>query len=339
MARFDPIALTEALYHWPSTHGEWLTGIADAARGLDLGEGILAYTLHFAGDHIGLATGHYRTPEYAARVPEWVKRCPPAVTALANIPLGRVRKGGEALARENARRTGMSLGEYVQLMGDASGMAPDANFIIGGSGSDRCAMVLLAKPRRVLAVAQRHFLETFVAHFVGMTRLRRLLGAAPESGSPTNAAVLDPKGRVLHLSPEAQDAAPSLTHAVLRSEQARGKLRRSDPMEAQRMWRAMVEGEYSIVETVERDGKRYLLARKNPHRLGSLGKLTSLEVACAYHTALGHSQKFIAYELGVSLSRAVRATEAAVRKLRLQNKEELVRVLSHVLRAPADASS
>jgi DNA-binding CsgD family transcriptional regulator len=334
--RFDPIALTEALYQWPSSNDAWLSGIAHAARGLDLGGGILTYTLHFGGEAIDFAAGHHETAEYAARVPEWVKRCPRPVTALANVPLGRVRKGGEALARENARRAGMSLEEYGELMGDASRMAPDASYVIGGSGADRCAMVLLAKPRRVLGVAHRHYLETFVAHFVGMTRLRRLLGAAPDSGSASNAAVLDPKGRLLHATPDAQVAATSLTRAVLGAEKARGKLRRVDPAEAQRKWLALVEGEYSIVETVERDGKRFLLARKNPHRIGPLGRLTSLEVACAYHTALGHSQKFIAYELGVSLSRAVRATESAVRKLRLRNKEELVRALSHVLREPAD---
>mgnify|MGYP006915254674 CR=1 FL=1 len=70
-------------------------------------------------------------------------------------------------------------------------------------------------------------------------------------------------------------------------------------------WRALVAGEYTIVESVERDGKRLLLARKNEPDVGGLAKLTTLEAACAYFTALGHPQKLIGYELGITPSAAM----------------------------------
>lgn len=59
--------------------------------------------------------------------------------------------------------------------------------------------------------------------------------------------------------------------AVLSSERARGRLRRATPDEALRTWTALVRGHWTILEGVERDGKRLLFARRNP--LGAPGLL------------------------------------------------------------------
>mgnify|MGYP003374847675 CR=1 FL=1 len=116
-------------------------------------------------------------------------------------------------------------------------------------------------------------------------------------------AVLSPGGRVLHAEGAARTdrARASLAAAVLAATRARGDARRADPDTAVAEWTALVQGRWTILETVERDGKRLVLARRNPLGTDDLLALPPDERDVAWLAAYGHSYKFIAYELGVPL--------------------------------------
>lgn len=337
MPRFDPILLLEATARWNPDPQAWLQGIADATRALDLGGGRVVYTLAFEkkGKPPKLTAAQDGAPGWPEELARLNEVFSPEATALVHVPVGRVRTHSPRIVEENARRTGMTFDEYMRVAGPGAAAPPLADFAHGGSGKDRVSFVALADRPRALPPARKRVVERFLAHFGAVARLRRRLDAARTKREAD--AILDARGKLLHAERGAQAHEGALVDAVLASERARGPLRKKDPDEATATWRALVAGEYTIVESVERDGKRLLLARKNEPDVGGLAKLTTLEAACAYFTALGHPQKLIGYELGITPSAAARGTRDAVAKLRLQSPEELVRVVGPLLREPARA--
>lgn len=337
MARFDPVALLEATSSWEPDEATWLAGIARATRGLDLGGGRVVYTLRFrsrkeAPELVAAEDGAPGWPEELARLNQVFT---PAATALVHVPTGQVRPHGPKVVVENATRTGMTYDAYMQVAGPGAAGPPLADFVHGGSGPDRVSFVAVADRPRTLRPERKRVVAMFVAHFAAMTRLRRHLrsDAAPDDAD----AVLDGRGRLLHATKEAESVRESLIDAVVRSDRARGAMRRRDPEGATAVWRALVAGRYTLVESVERDGKRLLLARRNPPSTRGLSALDPSEAACAYYTALGHPQKLIAYELGLTPSAAARLTRSALAKLRLPNAQALVAVVGPLLRDPSRA--
>ncbi len=339
--RFDPVGLLEATSRWEPDEERWLRDIALASRGLDLGGGRVVYTLRFESKKqpprlVAAEDGAPGWPEELARLNRVFSV---AATAAVHVPIGRVRSHGPAIVRENAQRAGMTYDEYMQVAGPGAEGPPMADFVHGGAGRDRASFVALADRPRALRPERKRVVEMFIAHFAAMTRLRRRIESrkSSERGDVDADAVLDPSGKLLHASRSAERQRESLVLAVLRAERARGPLRRRSPEEATSLWRALVAGEYTLVESVERDGKRLLLARRNEPKMRGLSALSPSEAACAYFTALGHSQKLIAYELGIGPSSAARMTRSAIAKLRLRSAEELVQVIGPLLREPTNA--
>ncbi len=125
-------------------------------------------------------------------------------------------------------------------------------------------------------------------------------------------------------------------HRARRREPLRG-LRQADAAGAADLWQALVSGSWSIVETVEtveRDGKRLLLARANP--LGSpeltsltreLTSLTRDESDIVWLAAFGHTYKLVAYEPGFTVSNLVRRFQSAMLKLGVASRRDLLRKL------------
>jgi DNA-binding NarL/FixJ family response regulator len=68
------------------------------------------------------------------------------------------------------------------------------------------------------------------------------------------------------------------------------------------VWRGLVAGRWSLVEQVDTDGRRYLIAHRNDPTTPDLRALTSRERQVVGYADLGHSNKLIAYELGLSPS-------------------------------------
>jgi DNA-binding CsgD family transcriptional regulator len=129
------------------------------------------------------------------------------------------------------------------------------------------------------------------------------------------AAVLTPAGRVEHAEGDAkmEVAREALREATIAVEGARGKLRREAPDDAVRMWRARVSARWTLVDRFESDGKRFVVARTNALPLESSDRLTAREQQVLALLAQGHSNKLVAYELGIAASTvrvlAARATE------------------------------
>ena len=138
--------------------------------------------------------------------------------------------------------------------------------------------------------------------------------------------MLDPGGRVIDAVGRAQakGARQSLAEAVRHMDRARGALRRTDPEEALQLWQGLVDGTWSLVDRLESDGKRYILARHNEPGVRDPKALTQRERSVAAFAAMGHQNKFIGYLLGLSTSTVSGHLGSARQKLGLRSRAELV---------------
>jgi DNA-binding CsgD family transcriptional regulator len=94
----------------------------------------------------------------------------------------------------------------------------------------------------------------------------------------------------------------------------------------------MVCGEWSLVDWYDHDGKRFLLAQENSIPSRTKHKLTAREeqvVACA---AMGHTNKLIAYDLGISTGSVAVLLGRAARKLGVSGRVALVRAFKESYR-------
>lgn len=162
------------------------------------------------------------------------------------------------------------------------------------------------------------------AHIGGALRLRRSQQA---HGPDAAAAVLDSRGRFQHGSETAIAARTHLAASTANMDRARGKMRRLDPAAASELWRAMVNAQWSLVDWVDHDGKRFILAEENRVPFAPRKSLTPREeqaVACA---AMGHSNKLIAYDLGISTGSVAQLLARAAQKLGVTNRVALIRAV------------
>ena len=148
----------------------------------------------------------------------------------------------------------------------------------------------------------------------------------PFPGAARRASLRSGSGRILgaeHERRTVERASSSLIEAVRQSEKTHS--RRVDAEERFSLWNALVEGRWSIVESLERDGRRMLLASRNDPRVAALRCLSPREEAVVEHVAQGRSYKYIAAELGVSISAVLLGLRSALRKLGLRTRVELIR--------------
>jgi hypothetical protein len=73
-------------------------------------------------------------------------------------------------------------------------------------------------------------------------------------------------------------------------------------LEAVEIWRGLVAGLWSLVDHIDTDGRRYLVAHRNDPTTPDPRALTERERQVVAYADLGQSNKLIAYQLGLSVS-------------------------------------
>ena len=192
-----------------------------------------------------------------------------------------------------------------------------------------------------LSRAERNRWQMLAAHLSSGLRLR---GALADSSSGSRSAGADlPCGAQALLDAntfqvtEAVDDArlpgslQALREAAIRMDRARGPLRKSDTEEALKIWWALLQGRWSMVEWFDTDQRRYILAVPNAPSVVDPRGLTQRESQVVAYAALGESSKLIAYRLGISRSRTSNALSSAMLKLGVKTQPQLVAKL-HAIR-------
>jgi DNA-binding CsgD family transcriptional regulator len=323
MAEPDPLRIVEAGYRWFEDERAWLRGLAEAARPFAVGEGVAAYAIDLeAAPCVAAFAALGARPRLESRIAAFTQAFDPAIAREVYAPTEFCGNSIHRLARL-ARAHGTTADEL------ARGATVSAWAVVGGDPRTRSVAVAFPHERRRLAPSDEHpqsrQLGLAAAHLSAALRLRRL--AAPGPDAEDTESVLGPSGRVLHATGDARarGARESLVEAVVRRARARGRLRQTAPGEAAALWSVLVAGRWSIVDFVDRDGKHLVLARKNPVRGPDVLALTADERDVVWLAALGHSRKYIAYELGLAPATVTRRLASAQRKLRAGSRRELLR--------------
>jgi DNA-binding NarL/FixJ family response regulator len=173
--------------------------------------------------------------------------------------------------------------------------------------------------------------DRLAAHLAAGHRLQRRMlekSSTQSTAEDLGDAVLRTDGHVEHANESAKSAAAraSLRNAALAMDKARSSLRREDPDEALSLWRGLVAGRWSLVDKFDSDGRRYLVAHRNDSRTRKLAALTPREQQVTAYLALGHSNKRIAYELGLSESAVSEVSSRSLAKLGISSRADLARL-------------
>lgn len=341
--RRDPIAVVEACYDLGPSEEEWLLGLTRAVeiflappfpvigyRVESRGEGM--HLVHAVQSRDGEVDIVSKLREIGGLLEE------PEADELTRT-LQRVWRGG--------------IGEPAAhlLMSQYERQGPEWMYSLGVSGAvDQlslrsrhldelgCTSVVCGlRELPTLRKAETELLLMLGAHITAGLRLRRQLGEGQPFGrAPEDGAILDGEARLVHAEGEAceKGARAELRHAARDIDWARSA-RSGRDRDAVAIWRGLVQGRWSLVEHFDSDGKRFIVAHKNPENVvdpRALGEQERRVVGLAAH---GHSNKLIAYHLGVASSTVATHLRSALRKLGLGSRDELVRVLgSSELPAP-----
>jgi len=324
--RFDPIRAVEACYAAAPSDEAWLAGLGLAFEPISSGHGLHATLFTLQAGRITEARVHDHGPVRAsasAFLRLW-DDSPPERLLARFAPLPPV----DTLSRRVGFRSGRPDDPWLEFA-RARGLA-DALLVVALDPLGHGVTLSLPSAYPIhLGPRLRGRLTLLSAHLATAHRLRRAAAAPPD-------AILDPEGRVRHAEGEARGLAEreALAVAVRRAEKARGTLRRTDPDEALGLWRGLVDGRWSLVDHVEADGRRLVLARRNAPDARDPAALSPRERDVLAYVAQGHSNKFVGYALGLSPATVASHLRAGLAKLRLRSRRAAIELLGPLAPAP-----
>ncbi len=317
------IDLIEAIYDLEAPSEElWLRRIAASAGVLDAGLGVSAYT-YDASDparfRLGAAVVGGQQAFDEATLRSLLSNIDPAyVAATWRSLLCAAASETPGVAELPSWTAFRALGVHDILA--INGLSPNGLGLWLGAFLPKQAV----RKRR-----ERAMLERLATHLAAAYRLRVRLGPGTKGAELVDRAeaVIAPAGKVEHASGEATAVGvrTALREAVRTVERARGKQRSSDPERSVEDWRALVDARWSLVDSFQSDGKRFVLACRNEAAQHGVERLSARERQVAALAALGRTDKVIAYELGVAHATVRVLVARAARKLGTRTRAGLVR--------------
>jgi DNA-binding CsgD family transcriptional regulator len=263
----------------------------------------------------------------------------PEELAAAFIKYGAELATPELIARLYRKNTAGALRqiapELVPALAKTEAFGVNDSFGIFGSDPDGlCCSVTVSSTTPIDAGPEELMVyNRMAAHLGAALRCRSRLRTekAPAVNVLEGAeAVFDSSGRVLHAEGPAKEtrALTSLKEAVTRFDRARRPKRGQDPLVGIAEHRPLVDARWTLVDTYEREGARYVVARENQAAVRGLASLSDRERQVAGFLALGRSTKEIGYSLGISDSTTRVLLARAATKLGARNRDELVEAIT-----------
>lgn len=343
----DLLEVLDVAYRFDGDDATWLAGVATALRpALDVGCGIHAF-MSAAG-----APGTLRidTPVSVGLTPDWEARwfedwwrsfmlatAPPTLHRMMTHSVCNYSVHLWQALSESFPAFGPHLESHAapppDVASDGAMRYPDSLNLIALDASADGAIFAANRQSpatRPIARPLARTLSQLATHIAAALRLRRRkLGIAPLE---TADAIIDRDQRVVHASGEARanpalDAIRQAAVAVSRArpEEPGAAVKSLDESAAIEAWQSLTAGRWTVLDHFDRDGRRYFVARPNAPTLAGSEVLSARELQVLGSLALGHSNKLIAYELGLHPSTVSNHIAAAVRKLGVDSRLALVR--------------
>jgi DNA-binding CsgD family transcriptional regulator len=321
----DEVSVVEAAYKLDGSEEEWLSGIAQMAVSLlDQGWGITASTWRVTAQELGLrAIVPLGGPNgFSEAVVKAMRETSPDIQRLpvaASAPCTSLSAlgGAERVEDDPGSQALIQLGirDCLMILGlDSSGYGTLVSAYMPTAG----------RPSRQTVSRW----SRLASHLSSGFRVRRGLDAlfpSPTRRDPLvgSEAILTPRGSLEHAERPAAAARRVLAEAALAVDRARGKLRQRDPDAALEAWKGLVAGRWSLVDHIDTDGKRFLVARRNDPAVDGPGGLTLRERQVMASRSRGLSLKLIAYDLGLSIGAVSKTLGTGMAKLGIVADAEL----------------
>jgi DNA-binding CsgD family transcriptional regulator len=207
---------------------------------------------------------------------------------------------------------------------------PDQFALNGLEPSGRGVFIGLWSKRMLdLSSADLAFFRRIAHHLGAAHRVRRRLRESqPDAATPDPTldaeAIFDAKARVVHATGPATAKAARDELVVAARARDRARTRVASAEAALRDWRPLTRARWTLVDSFERGGARYVVARENQSPISGLESLTDRERQAVVYLAVGQSTKETAYALGIS-SATVRVLLArAAAKLGVRTRAALL---------------
>jgi DNA-binding NarL/FixJ family response regulator len=307
--------VTRAAYAFSRDLGTWSLGVHEAlGPHLDTGLGTLVCVVEFP-EKKGLHIRHLASRGGASRVHHAVVRLS------AFLAPDRLRE-----SFFNGRVLGSSSGHYgdeefsrMQARARGSRTRDAAGWCVNDAVDHGLMVVspsreLLRFPEQPIPVVRR-----LGSHIATGLRLQRVLGSA-NFEDPAVEAILDTEGRAQHSVGMARmsGALEQLRQSVLERSRTKEADLAGDPA-----WNAVLAGRWSLVDRFDSDGRRFVVAYRNPPGVLDPRRLTPREEGVTALAAIGRSNKEIAGQLGVTQSTVATLLAAALSKLGLSSRTML----------------
>ncbi|NBC30008.1 MAG: hypothetical protein GVY29_08450 [Spirochaetes bacterium] len=301
----------------------WMQQLADRIhRRRGIGPGVLAYELDISEPD---GPGELGCVAATGEIEGFAQNTEPLHRSLSTRVYHRVLQCGThcSTIRTCLKSLGTSLEEY-----------PLVEDMIRDAGADDIWAVSTVNPdARTLtfSIPLRHSygpprLETEFwgkvgTHIAAGHRLRRRMAEAPPESRA--AAIMRPDGRALELGDDARPHRDVLRRTVRALDSAKARDFRTGSSETIDLWKGLLAGEWSLVDRVDTDGKRYVLAIRNDPDAPAPVSLSRREAQVATYIAQGRSHKAVSYELGIAVSTVGTHLRNALDKLGLSSHTEL----------------
>lgn len=315
--RFDPLEVVERGYDLGATEASWLEGIIEAARPGIPGEFVGGSRVQVTDDQpdvVAEVRDPGEPPEAHAIIRSILLAMPHDLRGIYFGPTPFV-----GAATSDPRMTSL-----LTASSASNEFGTSVGFAVGDGVGGGIAIGSFAPLDVEFGAAQRQLWFRTVAHVGAAMRLRTRLAQAP--CEPLG--MLSASGRAQHLAPALQGPGPRarLDDAIQRMLIARGRLRHEAPEQALGLFRALVAGEWSVVDWVDTDGKRMLVVHENPLPLRSPRALTSREAQVAELMVEGRSNSEIGYLLGIGTGTVSRLARDVLAKLGRPRRQDLPRL-------------
>ena len=331
--------LLETIYRVDVPKESWQRRVAEEVFSRrDLGEGLLAYEFDASDPYGAVRLG---TVVDTGNIPQFRDLAKPVhVQSVGRSYHTIVRHGThEATLREFASKTGLTDSETSPLTEGAAAAGYEDIWAVCSVNPDATGIAFAIPFRGTAAMPDRlRVMWTRIGvHIAASHRLRKRF----TTGRPEDAAagVLDPAGRDLELSSEAVDDREALTRFVRTLDRVRARERRLQDAQVLSVWRGLLSGRWSVVDHIDTDGKHYMLLFDNDPEAAGPRALTRRERQVATYAAQGHTNKAIAYELGLSVSTVATHLRSALAKLGLSHRTDLVWLYGRLRKSAPRVSS
>jgi DNA-binding CsgD family transcriptional regulator len=328
-SKLDVLEVIEAGYQVDATDEEWIKRLAETARShLDEGFGVATFEFYKPEGALPqiVQSYHLGIPEKLSVAYQRIFETMDPETRQRPFLMGPCVSGSQMMGKRAEFRDEPHMKRFAQTFGMYDSLWVTAMEPTGRGCGFHSGRPSIGWPSP--AVAKRW--GCVAAHLSTAVRLRhRLKMARAMNSDPTPDAVLDPNGKVHDATGDASSAAAVdlLRRAVRLLEKSRGPMRRTEPDRSLAGWKALVGGRWSLVDEIESDGRRYILARENAPLAPGPNSLTPREKQVIGYAKLGHHNKLIAYELGIADSTVRVLLARAAGKLGVRSRDDLLNVV------------